>query len=79
VHYRQLHRTIGLPLHIGEVVSKSDALAVDAIERGLQFCFLCLEVLGSDLGTVMDLDDNFVQIGFGLARVIDFAAQMLEL
>ena len=73
------HRTIGLSLHIGEVISKPHALAVGAIEGGLQFCLLRFEVLGGSMGTATDLGDDAVQIGFGLARVLDFAAQMLEL
>jgi len=73
------HQTIGLPLDIDEVISKPYPLAVGAVERGPQPCVLRFEVLGGGIGTAMDLGEGAVQIGFGLARDLDLAAQMLEL
>ena len=60
-------------------MSKPDALSVSAIEGGLQFCGLRLQVLDGGIGTALDLDGTSAQIGFGLARDLDLVAQMLEL
>src|SRR5262245_56224620 len=66
-------------LHIGEVISKPHAFAVGAIECILQFCLLRFEVLGGRMGTAIDLGDDAVQIGFDLACVFNFVAQMPDL
>jgi hypothetical protein len=60
-------------------MSKPDALSVSAIEGGLQLCGIRLQVLDGGIGTALDLDGTSAQIGFGLARDLDLAAQMPEL
>ena len=53
------------PLQIGELVGKPRALAVGAVERGLQLDLLGVEVLGGRIGVPVDLNDGSAQIGFG--------------
>ena len=59
-------------------MDKPCALAIGAIERGLQLDLLRVEALNSGIGGAIDFDNGDAQIIFGFTRNFDFSAQIGE-
>src|SRR5215211_4391433 len=70
---------LGLPLQFGELVGKPHALAVGAVERGLQFAVSALRFWVAVVARPSTLMVAPHRSASALARDLDLATQMLEL
>src|SRR5215211_5795239 len=70
---------LGLPLQFGELMGKPHALAVGAVERGLQFAVSALRFRVAELARPSTLIVAPHRSALALARDLDLATQMLEL